>query len=234
MLQDTIIQNIQSLRSQLQEHAMDPACPPLLLPVTKMRPVSDILALRQAGVLAVGENRVQEIMEKYPDLSAAFAIHLIGRLQTNKIKYIIGRVSMVQSLDRLELARALDARAQAAGCRMPVLVEVNIGGETQKAGVSPETAEAFVRACGKLPGLAVRGLMAIMPLSREPEELRPLFRSMRQLFVMLRAQAIDGVEMQELSMGMSGDFRVAAQEGATIVRVGSAIFQESVAVTPTA
>ena len=224
MRKEAIIENIGALRADLSRHARDPSRPPMLLPVTKTRPVEDILALREAGIHAVGENRVQEIMEKYPALSNDFAIHLIGRLQTNKIKYIISRVCMVHSLDRRELALALDARAQAAGVRLPVLVEVNIGGESQKAGLPPDAVEAFVRACAWLPGIEVRGLMAIMPLAKEPETLRPLFRAMRELGERLAGLAIDGVHMAELSMGMSGDYRVAAEEGATIVRVGSAIF----------
>ncbi|MCL1964251.1 MAG: alanine racemase, partial [Firmicutes bacterium] len=128
MIQKAIIENIATLRAELLRHARDPMHPPVLLPVTKTRPVSDILALRAAGVTAVGENRTQEIVEKYPAISGDFAIQFIGRLQTNKIKYIISRVCMVQSLDRPELAEALDGRAQAMGKRMPVLVEVNIGG----------------------------------------------------------------------------------------------------------
>ncbi len=222
--QQMIIQNIQALRAEIAKVAMDPAHPPALLPVTKTQSAERVLALKAAGIDAIGENRVQEIMEKYPAIGNDFAIHLIGRLQTNKIKYIIGRVCMVQSLDRPELARALDARAQAAGLRLPVLMEINIGGESQKAGVPPEEAVAFARLCAGLPGLSVRGLMTVMPAAEDPETLRPLFRRMRTLRDELREGAIDGVRMDELSMGMSSDWRVAAQEGATMLRLGSAIF----------
>ena len=131
---------------------------------------------------------------------------------------------MVQSLDRYALAQALDTRAQAAGKCMPVLVEVNIGGESQKAGIAPEETESFVRACARLSGLEVRGLIAVMPIAADTEALRPLFRQMRGLFEHLRDLAIDGTAFSELSMGMSGDWQVAAQEGATILRIGSAIF----------
>lgn len=198
--------------------------PPMLLPVTKTQPVPTILALSGTGVSAIGENRVQEMLEKYPALCGEFAIHLIGRLQTNKIKYIMGRASMLQSLDREALATEIDRRAQDRGLIMPALVEVNIGQEPQKAGLAPEEVEPFVRRCAKLPGIRVCGLMTVMPLSRDSEALRPLFREMRALFDRLRAEAIAGVSMETLSMGMSGDYRVAAQEGSTLVRVGTAIF----------
>jgi len=181
------------------------------------------LALKEAGLTAIGENRVQEMLEKYPIISSAFAIHLIGRLQTNKIKYIMGKVCMVQSLDRMPLAEALHAQAAARGVRMPALVQVNAGGEAQKGGIAPEAAEQFIRAISRLDGIHVQGLMTVMPFT-DPETIRPLFRAMRELFERLRAQAIDRVSMDVLSMGMSGDWRVAAQEGATLLRIGSAIF----------
>lgn len=131
---------------------------------------------------------------------------------------------MVQSLDRMSLAQEIDRRAQMAGSRMPVLVEVNIGGESQKGGIAPEEAESFIREAAKLPGLDIRGLMTVMPAAEDPESIRPLFRGMKALFDRIRSEGIDQVTMQELSMGMSGDWRVAAQEGATLVRIGSAIF----------
>lgn len=224
MQPETILDNLQTLQTDIARYAMDPAQPPLLLPVTKTQPIEAILPLAEAGVTQIGENRVQEIVEKYPQLSGAFGIHLIGRLQTNKIKYIIDRVCMVQSLDRPALAQALDGRAQDAGVRMPVLIEVNIGGEAQKAGIPPEEIEAFARVCARLPGLSVCGLMTVMPMVPDAEVLRPLFRQMRSAFERLRDLAIDGTEIRALSMGMSDDWRVAAQEGATILRVGSAIF----------
>ena len=185
-----------------------------------------ILPLKQAGFTAIGENHAQEILEKFPALGADFEIHMIGRLQTNKIKYIINRVCLVQSLDSIHLAQALDARAQACGIVMPVLVQLNTGREAQKGGLPPEEIVAFARECARLPGLSVRGLMAVMPKAENPESIRPLFRQARQLFEQLRAEAIDGVDCRELSMGMSHDYRVAAQEGATMLRLGTAIFGE--------
>ncbi len=219
-----IEENARALQREIVRFARDPANPPMLLPVTKTQSPERIAALRGVGISQVGENRVQEILEKYPAISSDFSIHLIGRLQTNKIKYIIDRVCMVQSLDRAELAQALDKRAQAAGRKIPALIEVNIGGEAQKGGLAEEETEAFARYCAKLPGISIRGLMTVMPLADDPETLRPLFRRMRMLFDGLREAAIDGVHMETLSMGMSGDWRIAAQEGATMLRLGSAIF----------
>ncbi len=225
-MSENVVQNIYAIRAELAACARDPAHPPIVLPVTKTQGIEAIRALTGAGITAIGENRVQEIMDKYPALSKDFEFHLIGRLQSNKIKYIINRVCLIQSLDRWPLAQVLDARAGDLGSRMPVLVEVNIGGETQKAGIPPGEAERFVRDCARLSGIHVRGLMAVMPNVPEPETIRPLFQQMRALFERLRDLAIDGASMNELSMGMSGDWRIAAQEGATMVRIGSAIFGE--------
>ncbi|GHU83462.1 YggS family pyridoxal phosphate enzyme [Clostridia bacterium] len=224
MDREDILSRVAEIRRELAACARDPQHPPTLLPVTKTQPAQRILALREAGITAIGENRAQEITEKYPALSGDFSFHLIGRLQTNKIKYIIGSVCMVQSVDRLDLAEALHARAAREGLTLPVLAQVNIGGESRKAGVTPHEAEAFVRALARLSSLRVRGLMTVMPEADDPETIRPLFRAMRALYELLRAQAIDGVTMDTLSMGMSGDWRVAAQEGATMVRIGAAIF----------
>ena len=221
-----ILSNVKAIQDALPAFCRDPQHPPRILAVTKTQPVERILPLREAGILAVGENHAQEILEKYPALAADFEIHMIGRLQTNKIKYIINRVCLVQSLDSIHLAQALDARAQACGIVMPVLVQLNTGREAQKGGLPPEEIVAFARECARLPGLSVRGLMAVMPKAEDPESIRPLFRQARQLFEQLRAEAIDGVDCRELSMGMSHDYRVAAQEGATMLRLGAAIFGE--------
>ena len=178
----------------------------------------------EGGIRTLGENRVQELMGKYDALNPAFDIHLIGRLQTNKVRFIVDKVAMVQSLDRDALALELSRRAEACGRALPVLVQVNIGREAQKAGVDEAELTPFVRRCGALPGLRVQGLMAIMPIADDPEAVRPLFRRMRVLFERLRDADIPGVEMRTLSMGMSDDCLVAAEEGATMVRLGRALF----------
>ena len=178
----------------------------------------------EGGIRTLGENRVQELLGKIDRLNPGFRIHLIGRLQTNKVKYIVDRVAMVQSLDREALALELSRRAVAAGVEMPALVQVNIAREPQKAGIDEDALLPFLRQCGALPGLKVRGLMAIMPIADDPEDVRPYFRRMREWFDRLRDMDIPGVEMRTLSMGMSDDCVVAAQEGATMVRLGRALF----------
>ena len=178
----------------------------------------------EGGIRVLGENRVQELMGKIDALNPGYKIHLIGQLQTNKVKPLIGRVAMIQSVDRESLAREISRRAEAAGAVMPVLVQVNIAREPQKAGVDEEGLVPLLRLCGELPGTQVDGLMAIMPIADDPEDVRPLFRRMRDWFERLRDMDLPGVSMNTLSMGMSDDAVVAAQEGATMVRLGRALF----------
>lgn len=176
------------------------------------------------GIRVLGENRVQELMGKIDKLNPAFEIHLIGRLQTNKVKPAVEMVRMIQSVDREALAMEISRRATAAGIEMPVLIQLNVAREAQKAGVDEEGLVPLVRLCAGLPGVKVRGLMAIMPIADDPEDVRPLFRRTREWFERLRDMDIPGAEMRVLSMGMSDDCIVAAEEGATMVRLGRALF----------
>ena len=176
------------------------------------------------GIRILGENRVQELMAKQDRLNPGCEIHLIGRLKTNNVKQAVERVAMIQSLDREPLAEEISRRAEAAGKVMPVLVQVNIAREAQKAGVDEEALLPLLRRCAELPGLSVQGLMAIMPIADDPEDVRPLFRQMRGWFDRLRDMDLPGIGMQTLSMGMSDDCVVAAEEGATMVRLGRALF----------
>ena len=192
--------------------------------VTKTHDVQTVNCIWDAGIRTIGENRVQELMDKREALNPGFNVQLIGSLQTNKVKYIAGWVDMVQSLDRDYLAQELSRRAQEHNRVLPVLVQVNIAREPQKGGVDEEELESFLRRCALLPGIQVRGLMAIMPLVSDPEALRSYFRRMRGWFDRLRDEGIDNTSMDVLSMGMSGDCIVAAQEGATMVRLGRALF----------
>ena len=196
---------------------------PELVVVTKTHPLEEILPLRELGVTCVGENRVQELQEKQPLLAENFQVHLIGRLQTNKVKYIMKGVSMVQSVDRWNLAEEIDRQAQRQGVRMPVLIQISPVGEPQKGGLPREETERFLREASRLDGLEIRGLMAVMPDWREEAPLLEEFRRMRELFDQMRETAPGGVRLRELSMGMSGDYPLAARCGATMVRVGSAI-----------
>ena len=197
--------------------------PPRIIAVTKTHPAEAILPLYDLGQTEIGENRVQEIVEKWPDLQEKFRFHYIGRLQTNKVKYIMDKVCLIQSLDRMNLALEIDRQAQKAGVVMPVLVQVSPAGEEQKGGMAPEDVRPFLQEVRHMPGLHVEGLMAVMPNTQEQDYLAGLFSDMRTLFERLRDEAIPGIEMRELSMGMSGDYLLAAKHGATMVRLGSAL-----------
>lgn len=222
---DEITQRVREIERRLDQAALERwGRAPRIITVSKTVPPSRVNEVKAAGLLRLGENRVQEILEKMPYLDASFQIDLIGRLQSNKVKYIIDKVCMIQSLDRDSLAQEIDRRAQQKNLRMPVLIQVNIGDEPQKGGVAVDELFSFARRCAALPGLHVRGLMAVMPDLPDQEALRPYFTRMRRLFEQLREEAIDRTDIDELSMGMSGDYELAAQEGSTMVRIGSAIF----------
>lgn len=218
-------QRVRAVRETLERESAPWGRTPTLIAVTKYVSAEAVLPLAGLGVTQIGENRVQSIREKLPVLGEKFSIHLIGRLQSNKVKYIIKDVCLIHSLDRLSLAQEIDRQAQMAGRVMPVLVQMNIAREPQKGGVMEEELFPFLRACAKLPGMEVRGLMAIMPLTEDRPFLLEKFTRMRQLFDQCREENITGVRMEELSMGMSRDYDLAARAGATMVRVGSALFR---------
>ena len=224
MTPEELKRRVERVRQELAEASEGRYPAPRLIAVTKTHSAEEILPLTEAGVTEIGENRVQELLGKLPGLQDRFRVHLIGRLQRNKVKQIIGDVCMIQSVDSEPLAAEIHNRALAAGRRMPVLVEVSPAGEEQKGGVPFEETEAFLKRIAPLEGLEIRGLMAVMPLTEDEEYLDGLFARMRGLFDRLRDRDLDGIRMEELSMGMSGDYRLAAKHGATMVRVGSAIF----------
>ena len=190
-----------------------------VLPVTKTVAPARILPLKDAGAAEIGENRVQEALEKLPLLKDAFGIRIIGRLQTNKARYVARFASAVESLDRIELADALQRALDREDRVLDVLIEVNAGNDPAKAGVAPEELKEFLRAVSAYDRLRVRGLMTVAPIAPDPEMVRPCFRRMRRLF-----EDFGAGEWDTLSMGMSADCDVAAEEGATQVRAGSAIF----------
>lgn len=215
---------VETVRANLANASEGKYPAPKLIAVTKTHPVETILPLSKLGIVDVGENRTQEIVEKRDFLRENFQIHLIGRLQSNKVKYIIDDVCLIHSLDRLSLAEEIDRQAQKHNRVMPVLVQVSPAGEEQKGGMPPENVLPFLREVSRMPGLHVRGLMAVMPNTQDEAYLSGLFADMRTLFERLRDEAVQGVAMEELSMGMSGDYLLAARHGATMVRVGSALF----------
>ena len=196
-----------------------------LLAVTKTVDAQRINAAIHYGVQQIGENRVQEYLKKKDQLDLTTTdVHLIGHLQTNKVRQIVGQVQMIESVDSLKLADAISKRSEELGIVTPVLVEVNIGGEEAKSGVAPDALEDLLYQIAPLSGISVRGLMTIPPILEKEQEKRAIFSKMYQLFVDIRAKKIDNISMQELSMGMSGDFREAILEGSGIVRIGSALF----------
>lgn len=196
-----------------------------LVAVTKTVEPPAILEAIEAGVTCIGENRVQEAARKFGELPDVER-HLIGHLQTNKVKAALELFDMVQSVDSYRLARELSVRSESAGRRTDVLVEVNTSGEESKYGLEPgETVEA-VGEMADLPGVRVLGLMTVGAFLPDPEDVRPCFRRLRELRDEIEEAVIPGVTMEHLSMGMTNDFDVAIEEGATIVRVGRAIFGE--------
>ena len=224
MTREELESRVTRIRQELAEASAGRYPAPKLIAVTKTHTPEEILPLADAGITEIGENRVQELMGKLPELQNRFRVHLIGRLQRNKVKQVIGNVCMIQSVDSEPLATEIHNRALAAGLRMPVLIEVSPAGEEQKGGIPPEETEAFLKRIVPLEGLEIRGLMAVMPLTDDRDYLDGLFTRMRGLFDDLREKDLGGAAMEELSMGMSGDYRLAAAHGATMVRVGSAIF----------
>ncbi len=192
--------------------------------VTKTVEAETANSAYEAGIRIIGENRVQEIVRKFPALNPGYSIHLIGQLQTNKVKYIMSCVDMIQSLDRIALADELNRQALKVGRVIPALVQVNIAREAQKSGIDEEELLPFLKKVADLPGISVRGLMAIMPRADDVSTLRPFFRRMRVWFDRLRESPVPGIQMETLSMGMSRDCMIAAEEGATMVRLGTAIF----------
>ena len=197
-----------------------------LMAVTKTVDDSRIGEAIGAGVEILGENYVQEAKRKIEALGKSCQWHFIGRLQTNKAKYAVQLFDMIHSVDRMELAVEIDRRARLAGRVMPVLIEISLAGEETKSGVPLAAAPELVRAAAGLENLAIQGLMTMPPFFADPEEARPYFRTLRELRDRIAAEAIPRVELRELSMGMTGDYAVAVEEGATIVRVGRGIFGE--------
>ena len=198
-----------------------------LIAVSKTKPLSDIEALIRIGVREFGENKPQELRDKYENVSQPVHFHQIGHLQTNKVKYIIDKAVLIHSVDSMHLAEQIQKEAEKRGITAEVLIEVNAAEEETKFGVTVEETANLVREISTLPNIRIRGLMTIAPFVDDPEENRPVFRQMKQLLLDIKSQKIDNVDMNVLSMGMSGDFETAIEEGATIVRVGSVLYPDA-------
>ena len=198
-----------------------------LVAVSKMKPLSDIEELLETGQLEYGENYVQELCDKYENISKPVHWHMIGHLQTNKVKYIIDKVELIHSVDSIKLAQAIDKEAAKHDVKeVPILIQVNFAHEDTKFGLNPEDVFDVVKEISALEHVKIKGLMQIAPFVDDPEDNRKYFRAMKQLSVDINNKNFDNVDMSILSMGMTNDYEIAVEEGATMVRVGTAIFGE--------
>ena len=197
-----------------------------LIAVSKTKPVEMLKEAYDAGARVFGENKVQEIVDKYDQMPSDVKWHMIGHLQRNKVKYIVGKVELIHSVDTYRLAEEINIQAKKQNVIVPILVEVNIAHEESKFGISAEDAILLVEEISKLENIRIKGLMTIAPYVENPEDNRLYFRKIKQLSVDITNKNIDNVFMEILSMGMTGDYMVAIEEGATMVRVGTGIFGE--------
>lgn len=227
----SVFSNLADVRRRMERAARkagrDPASVELVA-VSKNVGADKAVEALEAGAVSLGESRVQEARKKFDVIGRRARWHMIGPLQTNKAKYCPGLFSVIHSVDRIELARELDRRAGQAGEVIECLAQVNVSGEKQKSGCEPGDAAGLVKEAAGLANLRFTGLMTIPPFSEDPEDSRPYFRELARLASELAVMGVEGVSFENLSMGMTGDFEVAIEEGATIVRVGTAIFGERV------
>ncbi len=220
-------ENIEAVRKNIEKACERSGRNPkdvLLLPVSKTKPVEMIQELYDLGIRSFGENYVQELCDKIDKLSDDINWHMIGHLQRNKVKYIVGKVAMIHSVDSIRLAEAISKEAVKKDVTVDILIEVNVGMEENKFGITVESAYEDIKEMAKLPNIAIKGLMTSAPFVENPEDNRKYFRQLKQLSVDIQSKNIDNVDMGILSMGMTNDYIVAIEEGATIVRVGTAIF----------
>ena len=196
----------------------------LLLPATKTVGIDIMQRLPELGIGTVGENRVQELLSKYEVLRERLKFHFIGKLQTNKVKYIIDKVELIHSVDSLKLAAEIDRQAKKINKIMDILIEINIGGEKSKSGIAPEECEAFLKRISEFTNIKVRGLMAIPPFMLQEGGNNEYFKEMYKIYVDNGVKNLDNISMDFLSMGMSQDYKDAVRQGANIVRIGMALF----------
>lgn len=222
-----IQENLEHVKERMADalrRAGRPAQDAGLIAVSKTKPAEMLMEAYEAGVRDFGENRVQELVDKYEQLPKDIRWHMIGHLQRNKVKYLIGRTTLIHSVDSLRLAEEISKEAVRQGKDADILIEVNAAGEESKFGVSPQDAAELVEKAARLPGIHIKGLMTVAPLVNDPEENRKYFRALRELSVDIANKNVDNVSMGVLSMGMTNDYETALEEGATLVRVGTGIF----------
>lgn len=224
----SITDNVKEVRRRIEAAARSVGRDPSeikLIGVTKTVSAEKVLEMKDAGVADAGENRVQELLRKHDALAGAgINWHMIGHLQTNKVKYIIDKVALIHSVDSVRLAEEINARASAVNRVVDVLLEVNIAGELSKFGILPDNLEINVKNIGELPNINIRGLMCIAPYVENPQENRVFFHTMRKLVVDINGKMYHNRKMDTLSMGMTQDYQAAVMEGATMIRVGTGIF----------
>lgn len=224
-----IAENLKTVRTKIETSCKVSGRSPkdvTLIAVSKTKPVEMLKEAYEQGCRHFGENKVQELVEKYDAMPKDIKWHMIGHLQRNKVKYIVDKVYMIHSVDSLKLAEEISKEALKKNVTVSILIEVNVAGEETKFGVSPSGAEELIREIAVLPGVSVKGLMTIAPYVDNPEDNRQYFVALKQLSVDISRKNIDNVTMNVLSMGMTGDYAVAVEEGASFVRVGTGIFGE--------
>lgn len=222
-----IAENLEQVRKNIEEACRKVGRDPkevTLIAVSKTKPVELLKEAYDAGARCFGENKVQEIMDKYPQLPSDIQWHMIGHLQRNKVKYIVDKVKMIHSVDSLRLAETIEQEAAKHEVQMPILLEVNVAQEESKFGLRMDEVLPLAETVSSFPHIRIQGLMTIAPYVENPEENREIFRQLKKLSVDIGAKNINNVTMSVLSMGMTGDYQVAVQEGATMVRVGTGIF----------
>ena len=222
-IRDNIDSIYRSIRDICGSKGRDPESITLIAVTKTIDPVRINYAV-EYGINNIGENKVQEITAKYENIEGNVKWHLIGHLQTNKVKYIIDKVALIHSVDSIDLAEEISKRATKAGIVKDVLVQVNVAQEDTKFGIDYKDTEDFVRQLSGLTGIRVKGLMTIAPYSEDAELVRPVFRQLKEMYDTLAAADIANVEMKYLSMGMTNDYKVAIEEGSNMVRIGTGIF----------
>ena len=225
----SIAENLERVREKIAEAALRSGRSPELVKLVGVTKIVDVERIKEAvsaGLQILGENYVQEARDKIEQLGDRASWHFIGRLQRNKAKYAVKLFDLIQTVDSLKLAAELNRRAQPLSRVIPIIIQVNLAGESSKGGVHPLECIKLIRQIAELPNLRVQGLMTMPPFFNDPERARPYFRQLRELSEQVAEAEVAGVEMKEISMGMSGDYEAAIEEGATLVRVGTAIFGE--------
>ncbi len=223
MIKDNYLQVKEAVRQGAVQGGRDPE-EPTLIAVSKTKPLPELQEAYEAGARDFGENKVQELMDKIPAMPSDIRWHMIGHLQTNKVKYIVGKVFLIHSVDSVKLAKEISKESVKAGVISDILLEVNVAGEDSKFGVSCEEVLDLAKEIAVLPGVRIKGLMTIAPVCDDPEENRDTFRKLREISIDIKEKNIDNISMDVLSMGMTGDYTVAVEEGASYVRVGTGIF----------